>query len=410
MAGTSKGQDVTQVQQGPGDLWVITTAPDDATQRLTLATDGSPDSVTNPATHLGAIEGAITTVVKPKLEMIKVDQADGPVDAYCTEIDAKVEVTLMQATAAKLQRILGVGTYSTGSGYKQFTFGGTTTVPNACIAAISALRGALTKFVYVLLYKAVSLSGFSIQFGRAKPAVYKATFAGLSDLGLPRAAGAQIGVLVKNLIAPAATNLATRDLTIAEIQQGPANLWIVGTPPVDATPRLTLAADLTPDATAHPSSVGLGFTEGPVTVTLTPKLEAIKCDQADAPVDYYCAELAAKLEATLNQASFDKLTQALGLGTGAYSIEAGQTPSYEQISFGGLGVGSTAEVCVAAIAPKRTDATKVFVACLFKVISADGISFVMSRAKPATYKVTFEGLATVTRTAGKQTGIFYETV
>jgi hypothetical protein len=50
------------------------------------------------------------------------------------------------------------------------------------------------------------------------------------------------------------------------------------------------------------------------------------------------------------------------------------------------------------------------VGLLYKVISGDGVSLVISRAKPGTYKVTFTGLADLSRTAGRQQGIVYETI
>jgi hypothetical protein len=65
---------------------------------------------------------------------------------------------------------------------------------------------------------------------------------------------------------------------------------------------------------------------------------------------------------------------------------------------------------VAAIAPKRSDATKVWVGMLYKVISGDGVSLVVSRAKQGTYKVTFTSLCDLARTAGRQQGIVYETI
>ena len=163
MAGTSKGYDTTQIQQGPADLWAIAAAPvDAAAPLLTLATDLTPDSGTHTATHLGLSSGATTFAAKTKMEHIGADQADGPVDAYMPELEATIEAELEQISAAKLQRVLGVGTYSAASGYKQFTFGGTVAVPTLCLALISPQRGAPTKAVYALLYKAVSMGPLAI--------------------------------------------------------------------------------------------------------------------------------------------------------------------------------------------------------------------------------------------------------
>jgi hypothetical protein len=64
---------------------------------------------------------------------------------------------------------------------------------------------------------------------------------------------------------------------------------------------------------------------------------------------------------------------------------------------------------VAAIAPKRADAAKVWAACLYKCVSDGGLTFLVSRAKPTTYKMQFTAIADLARTAGRQQGIVYET-
>jgi hypothetical protein len=377
----------------------------DATPRLTLATDGTPDSGTHTATHLGLTAGPITTTAKPGLVKITADQADAEVDAYASKMDMEVETELSQLSTPKLQRILGVGVYSIGGGYKQFTFGGIQTVPTICLAFISPRRAAPTKFAYSLLYNGASVGPLSFMFGRAKPATYKAKFKGASDL--TRTAGQQIGLIIRQLLAPTGILPTAKDYTVGEIQQGPSNLYLIGTPPSDLAQRLTLSGDLTPDATAHPNSLGFGMTETGITMTLTPKIEEIGADQADGPVLFRCTALDVKLETTINQLGFDKLTCALGL-TGAYSIEAGGTPSWEQIGFGGS--TTVSQAAFAAIAPKRSDATKVWVGMIYKALSADGISFMQSRAKANTYKLTVTGVADLARTAGRQQGIIYETV
>ena len=407
MAGTSKGFDTTKVQQGPGDIWqIITGTPVDATPRLTLFTDGTPDaSIYTDAVHLGLCAGATTTLLKPTLEHILADQADAPVDSYVTKDDMTIEAELEQLAEAKLARILSVGVASTGSGYKQITFGGLMTVPKICLAVISPRRDSPTKFIQSIMFNAASTGPLSFPLGRAKPSTYKAKFHGAADL--TRTVGQQIGVLVRGLVAPTGTTATARDFTVSEIQQGPANLWIIGTPPDDTAKRLTLAADLTPDATAHPNSLGLGLIEGAATLTLTPKIEEIRADQSPAPVDFTCTGLDAKIEATILQSDWPLLAKALGV-TGAYSIDAGGTPAWEQVVFGGGTI--VTQAAVAVIAPKRSDPTKFWVALLYKALSGDGVGLLISRTKMNTVKLVFTGVADLARTAGRQTGILYETV
>jgi hypothetical protein len=403
MAGTLKGYLTTDILQGPGDLWMIGTAPTDVAVRLTLANDGTPDATAHPGSyHLGAVQGAISTVLKPKATMISADQYDAPVDAYLAELDGKMEATLAQLESQKAQWALGVGTYSTGAGYKQMTFGGTMNPPKTCVAVISASRNSPGNYVVSVLYVGVPTGGFNMSLGRSKPSESKMAFEGLSDIS--RTPGQQIGVLYQTLVAPTGGTPTAKNTAPAEIFEGPADLWYLPTPPADATPRVTIdATTLTPDAAAHPASVTLGLTEGPVVMAVTPKIDFIRADQADGPVDAYVNSISAKFEATMLEGSMDKL--ARGLGVGNYSLSAG---AYAQMTFGG--VSQPASICLAAIAPKRTAPTKAVCGCLFKVLATEGITWAASRTKPGAYKVTFTGIADVARTLGKTVGIFHEMI
>ncbi|HWE50467.1 MAG TPA: hypothetical protein VG273_11780 [Bryobacteraceae bacterium] len=190
---------------------------------------------------------------------------------------------------------------------------------------------------------------------------------------------------------------------VTAIHQGPGDLWIIGTPPIDSAQRLTLtAADGTPDATAHPNSICLGTTEGGITFTNKVKLSDITVDQAEAPVDTYMDQMEATIEAELSQQSVDLLQNALT--TGVYSTAS----AYKQVTFGGISI--VPSVCVAAISPKRTGTNLWIVSMLFKVVSKGGITVMLSRSKKSTHKVQFGGLADLGRTAGRQIGIHYETL
>ena len=403
MAGTSKGYAPSEIIQGPGDIWVIATPPTDTSVRITLASDGTPDATAHPGSiHLGAMSGATTTTVKPKLVEITADQFDCPVDAYVSELDAKIEAAMAQMEATKLQRVLGVGTYATGVGYKQVTFGGTMVVPKVCVAVISPGRANPNQYVISVLYVAVATGGFALAMGRAKAADYKASFTGLCDP--TRTAGQQIGVVYQTLANASGGTPTAKSTLVSEIYQGPADLWLVSPAPTDAATRVTLdATTLTPDSTAHATSAGLGLTTGAVTFKVAPKIDVIKVDQFDAPIDAYVATMTASIEAEMSQSSMDKLARALGVGN--YTLSAG---SYAQCTFGGT--NQPAAICVAAIGLKRSDTTKAVVGCLYRVNAQDGITWSASRTKASAYKVTFNGLADVARALGKQVGIYHEMI
>ena len=487
MAGTTKDYTVSEIIQGPGDLWAIGVAPTDTAVRLTLAADGSPDATTHPGSvHLGIISQAISTTLKPKIAAIQADQFEAPIDSYVTELDGKIEAELGQAESAKLQRMLGVATYSSGTNsnpaagtaYEQLTFGGTFTVPKICLAVISASRQNAQQYVVSVLYIGVSMSGFALALGRAKAASYKAQFQGLTDP--TRTAGQQIGVLYQTLVNASGGTSTAKSNDPTQIFQGPADLYLVSPAPTDATQQVTLdAATLTPSSTVHANSVHLGMTEGPVTFSVVPKLDLIKVDQFDGAVDATLASLTAKMEATLTNSTMANLARALGVGN--YTISAG---NYAQCTFGGTNQPPT--ICVAAIAQKRTPQaaattlaaaiaapitaptaislagaatangsylkidtewfvinsgggttaptvtggqlgtsaathainagvtfggpTKAVVACLYRVNAAEGVSWTAQRTKASMFKVSFSAQSDTTRTAGRQIGIWHETM
>jgi hypothetical protein len=406
MAGTTKDITPAEVHQGPGELWVIGTPPVDATPRLTLASDGTPDSATHgTCVHLGAIKSAITTAVKPKIGLIGLDQYEAEFDGYVTDLEATIEAEMAQTESAKLQRALGVGTYSTGSGYKQVTFGGNLAVPTACIAAISKKRVSGTKYIVATLFQAAAIGGFQVVFGRAKESSYKAKFQGLADL--TRTAGKQLGVVHETLTDAAGGTPTAKDLSVNEMFQGTGDLWLIDAAPTDVATRVTIdAATLTPDATAHANAKHLGGTTGEITMTVTPKLGFGRMDQPDAPIYVFIDSLEAKIEAEMAQTEVQKLQRALGVGT--YLGDAIPATTWKQVTFGGTDVPPV--YCIAAIAKKRSDLTKAAVMCLYRVNSVGGIEITMSRKKQSGYKVSFTGLLDLTRTSGKQIGIFHEMI
>src|ERR1035437_6696347 len=110
---TAKAYDTTGIHQGPGDLWIIGVAPTDSAIRLTLASDGTPDSVTHAGSVcLGLTSGGINFTIKQKFSDIVVDQADGPVDTYVDDLEGMLEAELTQQSCDLLQQALSTGAYS----------------------------------------------------------------------------------------------------------------------------------------------------------------------------------------------------------------------------------------------------------------------------------------------------------
>ena len=401
MAGTPKDIQPTKIHQGYGDLWVIATPPVDATPRLVLASDGTPDSVTHGACiHLGATNDCRFSA-KPTIHNLELDQLDAPFDIYLGELAAQLEATFAQVEMTKLSRALGVGAYGTGSGYKQVTFGGLVVVPTFCLAAISPTKENVLRHVVTVLFKTAAAGGFQVIFGRGVPSLYKCNFIALADLD--RTAGKQMFNVYRTLIDCAGGSPSAKSFSLTETQQGPGDLWVLPDPPSNSEVRVTLdTATLTPDPSVHAGSIHLGATVGPITLTVKPTISLGKIDQADGPVYVYVEKIEASLETELSQLGVDKLQYALGVG--AYDSAAG----FEQLTGGG--VDQPVPFCVAGIAKKRSISTKAIIGCLYRVMPTDGVEFTLSRKSPATYKVKFTALSDATRTAGQQMGVIHEMI
>lgn len=193
MAGTAKGYDATHVHQAPGDLWIIGTPPTDSAVRLTLATDGTPDSAAHPSSIcLGLCEAGIDFDWKGKYGDISADQVTAPIDRVLIDETATITTELSQQAVDLLQQALSTGTYATASGYKQLTFGGTYIDPSVCIAAISPKRAGSGLFIVSMLFKCNSIGGLQVRHAKAKKSTHKIQFSGLVDL--TRTAGKNIGV------------------------------------------------------------------------------------------------------------------------------------------------------------------------------------------------------------------------
>jgi hypothetical protein len=300
MAGTSKDIQATEIHQGPGDLWVIGTAPLDATPRLTLASDGTPDAVTHgTCVHLGALQDCVTRV-KPAINTIGLDTLDCPFDIYLGDLTAEFEATFAQTEMQKLQRALGVGTYGSGSGYKQVTFGGTLVVPTYCMAAIAPKRLNAAQHNVAVLFSAAPAGGFQVIFGRSSPSLYKGKWIALADM--TRTAGKRVGNIYETTTDASGGTPTAKDVTLTEFHQGTGDLWILPDPPSNAEERVTLdATTLTPDSTAHSGAINLGATTGPITITVTPKIANMPIDQADAPIGVYVESIEATIECELTQ-------------------------------------------------------------------------------------------------------------
>lgn len=167
MAGTATDYNSLVIAQTKGQLWANLAIPG-ANARLTLHTDGTPESVANPtAKHLGMTKEGAKFMVKPSYDEYFADEFAAPIKTNVGTTEASIEAELIQVMDMNLLELLtpGIGTYSTAAGYMQVQLGSRAIVYTS-IALIFPLEADATKFGVFHLYRANNTGGIEIGLGR----------------------------------------------------------------------------------------------------------------------------------------------------------------------------------------------------------------------------------------------------
>lgn len=195
--GTEKLQNAAPI--GLGTNWTQTTLP-------TTTGPSAPISNSTVALYGGAIEGATTFGIVPKIGEINADQIFGAFDARPTGADGTIEASLLETDLQKLGFLIAGTTYSSATDatlpagfqqYEQLTYGGLNTLQQVSLAVISPRFNSPGKFVVSQLYNAYVSKEPSLAYSKEKPTVAKVTFKGLA---VPtRAAGDQFGTIWRQI-------------------------------------------------------------------------------------------------------------------------------------------------------------------------------------------------------------------
>jgi hypothetical protein len=168
MAGTATNYDTTKfVVDTFGQLWAGLAVPA-AGARLTLHTDGTPESVANPnAIHLGHTKDGVKVTITNALTKHYVDEEAAPVKTTVEAVEMMLEGSFHQVLDEDILKKLtaGFGTYSTASGYKQFTIGRKILTYDS-IALIYPTPADPTKFVVVHMYNGINEGGLGYSVSR----------------------------------------------------------------------------------------------------------------------------------------------------------------------------------------------------------------------------------------------------
>lgn len=198
MGATAKSYNTNYVELGPGDIWLDIAVPG-AGGRVTLHTDGTPESVANPsAKHLGMTQEGAKLIYSPNLTNFESDEMTAPIITQNVGEELRIEGAMLQVLDSTLiTKLIAGATYSTAAGYEQNTVGGKQTVATFTVLYVAPIYADVTKFLVVNLYKAYNAAGWQTDVSRKKMSAVPFNFFGLSIS--TRAAGDQLGNIWKSI-------------------------------------------------------------------------------------------------------------------------------------------------------------------------------------------------------------------
>jgi hypothetical protein len=169
MPGTATNYDILSIPQGViAQVWTGLAVPI-AGARMTLHTDGTPESVANPdAVHLGYTDAGLTVTATETATDFFVDELAAPSGSSLDQLTVSISGTLTQVNDEEVMQVLGAnfGTYGTAAGYKQMTLGFKTSISYTSSAIIYPSPMDSTKFAVFHLYSARNTAGFTFSLGR----------------------------------------------------------------------------------------------------------------------------------------------------------------------------------------------------------------------------------------------------
>lgn len=172
MPGTSKPYVGANVPQGPAEVWFDVALPG-AAATVTLHTDGTPESVANPsAKFLGKLDEGVKVSYKPKVTECMSDESTAPYRRIleAEEISISGNWQEIQRTDLLLRMTEG-GSLVTGAGFERVTIGGLlTTIPTYVFMLVWLKPDQTTKWVSMILYKALNDTGWDFGITRKKNA------------------------------------------------------------------------------------------------------------------------------------------------------------------------------------------------------------------------------------------------
>jgi hypothetical protein len=190
------------------------------------------------------------------------------------------------------------------------------------------------------------------------------------------------------------------------VELGPGDVWLnVELPATGMRPIITAGPDgaLTPDATASPNAIHIGYTQEGAKCLYKPEVQMFVADESTVPVIASIAGEPSNIQGNWWQILDMKKLGAMMVGS-VYTTAAG----YAQNTWGGK--QSIPMVPVMVIAPLYADPTKIFVCELYKAMNVAGFEIPISRKAVSQSPFDFHAMEIGTRPQGDRVGIIYTTI
>jgi hypothetical protein len=169
MAGTATRYDSTKIRTSSvGQLWANLAVPS-AAARLTLHTDGTPESVANPtAVHLGHTAEGTEVTINFEVTDHTADEVLYPIATSVNASSMEIAGDLIQIFDEETLKVLsaGFGTYATAAGYREFAFGTKPSLTYSSIALIWPTQMDATKFAVAHMYNGFNVGGLKLKVDR----------------------------------------------------------------------------------------------------------------------------------------------------------------------------------------------------------------------------------------------------
>ena len=199
--------------------------------------------------------------------------------------------------------------------------------------------------------------------------------------------------------------------TPGDIFQGPADVYLGVQAPASAVPPVQYINTLQLDASGQPPDAGasgihLGLTEGPASISSTPKFDEIKSDQFAAAVDAAFVSLATEIDFIVKELSLAHIQRYFaGILTGTYTnvVAGGTNPAADFLQVGSNKNSQMQGLTtLLLIAPRRNVASKWLYVMAYKAYLASAIALPVDRKKETSIKMKWKCVADTSRAASDQ--------